>query len=229
MQISGGRQRQYTLLECQLIEAVKNSLHYELYSNAIFLCERLHGEVPNEEVKLLLAECYLGNLFIFLLIGENKAYKAYYVLKECTSIQNRYKFALVCMKLQKYAEAERALLGKNGFDVYDEMSIAGGAAGYYLLGCICERQARQKDALSYFIKSIEMDPTLWVAFEKICKLAPSVNIATIFPDNHPAILKITAIINSKEYFNNTEQPLNSYVADLTNNVSPSLMEIGSNI
>ena len=57
-----GRPRQYSLLECQLIEAVKNSIQYELYSNAAFLCERLYAEIANEEVKLLLAECYLGNI-----------------------------------------------------------------------------------------------------------------------------------------------------------------------
>ena len=55
-----GRQRQYTRLECELIEAVRSSLHYELYANASFLCERLYAEIANEEVKLLLAECYLG-------------------------------------------------------------------------------------------------------------------------------------------------------------------------
>jgi hypothetical protein len=51
----------YTFLECQLIEAIKNSLQYELYSNASFLGEKLLAEVNNEEIKLLLAESYLGN------------------------------------------------------------------------------------------------------------------------------------------------------------------------
>lgn len=50
----------YTFLENQLIETVKQSLRNELYANASFLCERLHAEVKNEDVKLLLAECYLG-------------------------------------------------------------------------------------------------------------------------------------------------------------------------
>jgi len=42
---------------------VKQSLRNELYSNAAFLCERLYAEVKSEEVKLLLAECYLGISF----------------------------------------------------------------------------------------------------------------------------------------------------------------------
>ncbi len=51
---------QYTFLELQLIEAVKQSIRNELYTNAAFLCERLCAEVKNEDTKLLLAECYLG-------------------------------------------------------------------------------------------------------------------------------------------------------------------------
>lgn len=59
----------------------------ELYSNASFLCERLYAEVKNEDVKLLLAECYLGEFLlssnICMIVGEGKAYKAYEVLKDC--------------------------------------------------------------------------------------------------------------------------------------------------
>lgn len=84
---------QYSFLEHQLIETVKQSIRNELYANASFLCERLYAEVKNEDVKLLLAECYLG---------EGKAYKAYEVLKECSQNANRYKFALTCLKLNKF-------------------------------------------------------------------------------------------------------------------------------
>ena len=48
----------YTFLENQLIESVKASLNHELYANATFLCERLYGQVQNEDVKYLLAQCY---------------------------------------------------------------------------------------------------------------------------------------------------------------------------
>ena len=75
----------------------------ELYANASFLCERLYAEVKNEDIKLLLAECYLG---------EGKAYKAYEILRDCQQNANRYKFALICMKLNKFQEAERALLNR---------------------------------------------------------------------------------------------------------------------
>ena len=40
-----------------------------------------------------MAECFLT---------ENKYYKVYEVLKHCRSEMNRYRFALVCLKLHKY-------------------------------------------------------------------------------------------------------------------------------
>jgi anaphase-promoting complex subunit 3 len=73
-----------------------------LYSNASFLCERLLAQTDNDDIRLLLAESYLG---------EGKAYKAYEVLKTSSCPANRYKFALTCIKLNKLVEAERALLG----------------------------------------------------------------------------------------------------------------------
>ena len=44
-------------------------------------------------------------------IGEGKPFKAYHILKDCQSAKNRYKFALTCIKLNKYHEAELALTG----------------------------------------------------------------------------------------------------------------------
>ena len=94
-------QHAYTLLEMQLIESIKSSLQFELYNNASFLCERLLAQCDNEEIRLLLAESYLG---------DGKAYKAYDVLKGCSGSQNRYKLALTCLKLNKLTEAEKVLL-----------------------------------------------------------------------------------------------------------------------
>ena len=55
-------------------------------------------------MRLLLAEAYLG---------EGKAYKAYDVLKGCTSGPNRYKLALTCIKLNRLDDAEKVLLNQN--------------------------------------------------------------------------------------------------------------------
>ena len=92
-------------MENQLIESVKQSIRNELFTNASFLCERLYAEVKNEDVRLLLAECYLGEFILKvkrLSVGEGKAYKAYEVLKDCVQNANRYKFALTCVKLNKF-------------------------------------------------------------------------------------------------------------------------------
>ena len=145
-----------------MIESVKASLNHELYENATFLCEKLHAQVQNEDVKHLLAQCYLGKLSIasklynvVLGIGEDKAYKAYEVLKDCQSAKNRYKFALTCIKLSRYNDAELALTGarlpqnsrnpsfvmsNNHLNLNENRHIPNGASGYYLLGFVLEKQ-----------------------------------------------------------------------------------------
>lgn len=61
----------YSVLQQQLKDAVVNSLSNELYSNAAFLCERLLAEIDNEDVRLMLAECYASkfNTFTFLFLN----------------------------------------------------------------------------------------------------------------------------------------------------------------
>ena len=119
------------MLVNQLIESVKASLRHELYQNAAFLCERLFAEHESEDIKLLLAECYLG---------EGKAYKAYEVLKDAAQPSNRYKLALTCMKLNRLQEAERVLLNKKSGRLQQNAQenqlnqVPNGAAGIFLLG-----------------------------------------------------------------------------------------------
>ena len=91
--------------------------------------------MDNDEVRLLLAESYLG---------ESKPYKAYDVLKPSTSPANRYKLALTCMKLEKYSEAEKVLLDQTnirsiGLMESDHLKkVPNGAAGLFLLGQVRE-------------------------------------------------------------------------------------------
>lgn len=60
--------------------------------------------------------------------------------------------------------------------------VAGGAKGFYILGLISEQKKKNKDALLYYKRSFKLDPSLWVAFEKICQLdySLSVNITDLF-------------------------------------------------
>lgn len=159
-------------MENQLIESVKASLNHELYSNATFLCERLHAQKQNEDVKHLLAQCYLG---------EEKPYKAYEILKDCQSAKNRYKFALTCIKMKKYQDAEKALMGAdlpqfqtdlNNFSqsVSQNRFVPNGASGYYLLGFVLEKQFKRLPAIECYEKALQLQPTLWCAFERLCKM-----------------------------------------------------------
>jgi hypothetical protein len=85
-------------------------------------------------------------------MGEDKAFKAYEVLKDCQSAKNRYKFALVCLKLKRYQEAELALTGANipqnprehhHLNLEENKFIPNGAAGYYILGLALEKQFKR--------------------------------------------------------------------------------------
>lgn len=137
--------------------------------------------------------------------GENKLFKAYHVLKEGSSIANRYKLAVVCLKMLKVNEAEKALMYKTGNKGDEEFQVIGGAAGYYLLGTIFEQQARQKEAAKFYSKAVELDPTLWTAFERLCKLNPQALPETIFRENHPILSELSG---SKDTFNKNNQSMN---------------------
>lgn len=48
--------------------------------------------------------------------------------------------------------------------------IPNGASGYYLLGYALEKQLKKKQAIECYLKAVQMQPTLWCAFEKLMKL-----------------------------------------------------------
>lgn len=127
----------YTTLETQLIEAITESLHNHIPSNATFLAERLLAEKDTEETRSLLADCYFA---------DNKHYKVFHVLKDAKSEINRYKFAVSCNKIHKFKEAERALLGTDPGKGKNYDNVANGSYGLYLLGVVCEKQTRFADA-----------------------------------------------------------------------------------
>lgn len=92
----------------QLISEIEDNLANHLASNAVFLAERLLAEQDSEETRGILAECYMAECYM----TENKYYKVFEVLKHCRSEMNRYRFALVCLKLHKYdGKTDKFLLG----------------------------------------------------------------------------------------------------------------------
>ena len=124
-----------TLLVNQLYDLMRNSLEMDLFSNGVFYGERLLCELDNEEVRFLLAKCYQG---------EGKYNKSYEILKNCFSHKCRFLHAQICIKLNRLIEAEKAIYGEKGlnYSINDpnlESEIVFGAAGYYLLGQICEK------------------------------------------------------------------------------------------
>jgi hypothetical protein len=81
----------------------------------------------------------------------------------CTSPQSRYIFALSCMKLGKYIEAEKALSE-------DPKQVPNGGYGHFLLGRIARLTNRGDLAAAHFEKCLVLNPMLWSAYEELCSL-----------------------------------------------------------
>ena len=198
-----------TLLQQQLTDAIFDCLQNHIYSNAVFLAERLVAEHDSEDNRGILAECYLADM---------KAYKAFYILKDCKSEQNRYKFALTCLKLNKLKEAEKALsapsLYENSNSKYlininiKPENVPNGSYGLYLLGLIYEKLQRTSEAKDYYKRALDLNPSLWSAYEKLLKLGELSDPAEFFVDS-----------KFKLYENNRKQNISSYLPLYKNNSS----------
>jgi hypothetical protein len=55
------------------------------------------------------------------------------------------------------------------------------------LGLISERLGKKHEPGEYFTKALMMDPTLWCAYEKLCKHAVNVDPTKFFNENHPTM------------------------------------------
>lgn len=86
----------------------------------------------------------------------------------------RYKFALSCVKIGKAKDAEKALImvdntmKATNVNKYD--NVPNGSAGLYLLGLINERLQKYGDSKDYYMKALELNPTLWTAYERLLKM-----------------------------------------------------------
>ncbi|XP_064990774.1 cell division cycle protein 27 homolog B-like isoform X2 [Musa acuminata AAA Group] len=144
-------------METLMVDRVQSSLRLLMYSNAIFLCERLCAEFPSELNLQLLATCYLLN---------NQAYCAYQILKGTKMPQSRYLFAVSCFRMNLLHEAEAALCPINE----PNAEVPNGAAGHYLLGLIYRFTGRRAYAIDHFTQALAIDPLLWAAYEELCAL-----------------------------------------------------------
>jgi hypothetical protein len=83
--------------------------------------------------------------------------------------------------------------------------------------------------LEYYTKSLELDPTMWCSFERMCKLLQSVNPANIFVQDHPFMQKLNAnligpvhTLQKDMQMASSPQPNNLVVLFLLNNALGSL-------
>jgi len=136
-----------------LLRLVERNLSLHLLEDAKFYAERLYYESGGTQEALnILAQCYFR---------QNKIKQCYLVLQGCTLSANRYLLATCCFSLGKMEEAEATLMHHVGASVPSLQAAAhvpGGAAGLYLLGCICRRGHRKEVAIQYLKLSLQVGP-----------------------------------------------------------------------
>ena len=169
-----------------LERGARESLGCGLVRNAVFLAERAAavraaeaqeqariraqgrgdgealGDVVDEGCVRLLGACY---------VAAGRVQEAAAVLKRCEEGQSRYEYAVVCHRLGRAKEAEAALTtGAFGEGGGGEGVVHGGAAGHYLMGCLCKASERKSLAVHHLTAALKLDPLLWVAYEELCGL-----------------------------------------------------------
>ena len=177
------------------------SIH--LFDSAIFLGERLLCESPTDASRLLLATAYAAS-------GSPR--QAVTVLTPSRARANRYLLARLLLEVGHALEAEEAVLRGSTIAgafagatlprgealrraLRSEVSrgtIAGDAAGVYVLGCAELRLGRRDAATECFSVALSLDPFNWAAFDALAKIgvAPEPNTAfavnAVAIRNHPA-------------------------------------------
>jgi anaphase-promoting complex subunit 3 len=162
--------------ELLLARGIENSLQYCLYSNAIFLAERLFALRKCEETAYLLA---------IACIRHNKVQRASAVLAGYQSPENRYLAAWCFFEQNKLREAEESLRWNE-----KEEEIPGKAAGHYLLGLVYQRSNRKNKAVDQFKKSLEKDPTMWMAYVALCDLGSCPDPDVYFSKDESTVLSM---------------------------------------
>ncbi|XP_039053686.1 cell division cycle protein 27 homolog B-like [Hibiscus syriacus] len=156
-------------MEALLSNYVEESLNQYMTRNAVFLSERLFAEFPSEVNSQLLARCYLT---------KNQPHSAYYILKGMEMAQSRYLFAIACLEMDLFSEAEAALMPIEHLCT----EVPNGAAMQYLLGIIYRDTARMKRSVEHFRKALSIDPLFWAAYEELCMLGEAEEVAVYFGD-----------------------------------------------
>ena len=218
-----------SLLTRQLYELSQTYLDLFLYENSVFYAEKLYCECQNEEVCYLLAKGY---------IGLGKFHQAYQILKDTKGHQCRYLFVIICIKLNKFIDAEKGILTKKlfgkGLSHKDlEEVVPQGAYGYYLYGNILEKLNRKNDAFQAYKNSLDIDPFMWCSFNKLCKIDPKkIDNNKYYSELNPKMLlfnkKVANILLNPEN-NINENKSNKIKNNIINNNFPLSNNISNNM
>ncbi|KAF5269999.1 hypothetical protein FQR65_LT05798 [Abscondita terminalis] len=158
--------------------AIWHCLNNYDYLDAVFLSERLYAEVKTDDSLFMLATAYYRS---------GKVDHAYHVLKDRpeSSAQCRYLLGNCAYEMQKYSEAETALLGgdvsfSSSFDSI--ITDFGEQASFvlFLLAKILVKTERRIKAADAFRKALKLNPFLWSSFVELCNLGEKPNPNSIF-------------------------------------------------
>lgn len=59
------------------------------------------------------------------------------------------------------------------------------------MGLIREKSSKGKEAIDYYRRALEREPTLWAAFERLCKLKNDVvDPNVVFNEKHQAMINL---------------------------------------
>ncbi|XP_051171855.1 cell division cycle protein 27 homolog [Leptopilina boulardi] len=158
--------------------AIWHCLNHYAFPDAIFLAERLSAEVDTEETLFLLATCYYR-------AGKVRQAHALLSKKTPTSPQCRFLLAKCCYELEKYADAEAAIIGGYYKQIknLDEIVTQFGDEACFCLQVIAkiyhklQRTVKANDAHKLALK---LNPFLWHSFEELCNVGEKVDPAKIF-------------------------------------------------
>lgn len=102
---------------------------------------------------------------------------------------------------QNQSKGPSYILGNHHLDLKSNRSIPHGAPGYYLLGYVLECQFKNEKAIECYESALQLQPTLWCAFERLCRLQGGpgasndrVDAARIFTEHNPDIEQMNTLI-----------------------------------
>ncbi|XP_015119214.1 cell division cycle protein 27 homolog [Diachasma alloeum] len=193
--------------------SIWHCLNHYAYADAIFLAERLFAEVDNEDTLFLLATCYYRS-------GRVRQAHGLLSKKAPSSSQCRFLLAKCCFDLEKYAEAEAAILGgyyKQIKNLEDIVTQFGDQACFSLqiIAKIYYKMMRTAKAIEAHKLALKLNPFLWHSFEELCNVGEKVDPSKIFQLDK---LDNFAMCHGTNQLNYISEP--DFIVPNTNNNSP---------